>query len=190
MHGVRRLLVPAIAVAFVALPATAHAATPCRDRVYNEWYATGKVSTKHPVACYRDALKHIPTDAAVYSDLDSSIKQALQVALTRQHAADPTRVPSSVGTGLREPQGPHETKAAQKTRRTRMQEATIDRLHPERGPQRDRGRTPNTEAASDPVASSSSSSGPALPILVLGAIAIALAAAGAIGTGVRWLRKH
>lgn len=188
MHGVRRLLVPAIAAAFVALPATAHAATPCRDRVYNEWYATGKVSTKHPVACYRDALKHIPTDAAVYSDLDSSIRQALQVALTRQHAADPTRVPSSVGTGLRGPQGPHETKAARKTKtqRTTTQNTTIDRAHPERGPQRT-----HTEAASDPVASATSSSGgPALPILVLGAIAIALAAAGGIGTGVRWLRRH
>lgn len=185
----RRLLVPAIAAAFVALPATAHAATPCRDRVYNEWYATGKVSTKHPVACYRDALEHIPTDAAVYSDLDSSIKQALQVARTRQRSADPARAPSSVGTGLREPQGPHETKAARKTQRTPR--TRIDRVHPEHGPQRARDGTPNKEAASDPVASSSSSSGgPALPILVLGAIAIALAAAGAIGTGVRWLRRH
>ena len=181
MHRVRRLLVPAIAAAAVLLPATAHAATPCRDQVYNEWYATGKVSTKHPAACYRDALKHIPTDAAVYSDLDSSIKQALQAALARGRASasDPTRVPSAVGTGFRDPQGPHETKAARTTK------VTGDGL------QRRHERTPDTSTVAAPVASSdSSSSGPPLPIIVLGGIAVALAAAGAIGTGVRWIRRH
>lgn len=173
----RRLLVPAIAAAAVALPATAHAATPCRDQVYNEWYATGKVSTKHPAACYRDALGHIPTDAAVYSDLDSSIKQALQAALARGHASDPTRVPSAVGTGLRDPQGPHETKAARKTRVGKN------------GLQRQRDARASTDAVAPVASSGSSGGGPPLPILVLGGIAVALAAAGAVGAGVRRLRR-
>lgn len=179
----RRLVLPLLAAAAVALPAGAHAASPCRDRVYNEWYATGKISTKHPVSCYRDALRHVPADAAVYSDLDSSIKQALQAALARSRSSDPKRLPTAVGTGFRTPPGPHETKAARKT--------TTGRGDPP-GTARDAGRTPQPrgQTSRSAVRTTGGSSGPPLPILVLGGIAAALAAAGAIGTGVRWLQRH
>src|SRR5581483_11532530 len=131
-------------------------------------------STKHPPACYRDALRHIPADAAVYSDLDSSIKQALQAALARQRSSDRARVPSSVGTGFTTPKGPHQTKAAQKTK------APHDPVRPR--------YEPRAVAAARPVASSSGGGLP-MPIIVLGGIAVALAAAGAIGTGVRYFRR-
>ena len=173
VHRVKRLLVLAIALAAVGGPGTAHAATPCRDRVYNEWYATGKISTKHPVACYRDALRHIPADAAVYSDLDTSIKQALQAALARQRSSsDPARVPSSVGTGFTTPSGPHQTKAARKTKRDPSP--------------RDE---PRAQSIAPVAATSSGGGGLPMPIIVLGGIAVALATAGAIGTGVRYFRR-
>jgi len=174
VHRVRRLLVLAIAAAAVGAPGTAHAATPCRDRVYNEWYATGKISTKHPAACYRDALRHIPADAAVYSDLDSSIKQALQAALARQRSSsDPARVPSSVGTGFTTPSGPHQTKAAQKT---------VTRAGGSSDP------APQARAIGPVASTSGGGGGLPVPIIVLGGLAAALAAAGAIGVGVRHLR--
>lgn len=175
VQRVRRLVLAAVAAALVAVPGTAHAATPCRDQVYNEWYATGKVSTRHPIACYRDALRHIPADAAVYSDLDSSIKQALQAALARLHSKDPSRVPSSVGTGLGRPRGPHGTKGAEKTKVGRN--PSLDRM-------------PRSQTVAQQPVASSSGGGLPLPIIVLGGVAVALAAAGAVGTGVRYLRRH
>jgi hypothetical protein len=76
----KRLVLLATAAALFA-PAGAHAAVPCRDKIYNQWYSSGKISTNYPVACYHDALAHVPGDAQVYSNLDSDIKAALQAAL-------------------------------------------------------------------------------------------------------------
>lgn len=76
----RRLVLLATAAALFA-PAGVHAAVPCRDKIYNQWYSSGKISTNYPVACYHDALAHVPGDAQVYSNLDSDIKAALQAAL-------------------------------------------------------------------------------------------------------------
>jgi len=76
----KRLVLLATAAALFA-PAGAHAAVPCRDKIYNEWYSTGKISTNYPTACYHDALAHVPGDAQVYSNLDSDIKAAMAAAL-------------------------------------------------------------------------------------------------------------
>src|SRR5690349_5749122 len=63
---VKRLALLVLAFAAFA-PATANASVPCRDRIYNDWYADGKIATTYPLGCYRDALKHVPTDARTYS---------------------------------------------------------------------------------------------------------------------------
>lgn len=76
----KRLVLLATAAALFA-PAGAHAAVPCRDKIYNEWYSTGKISTSYPAACYHDALAHVPGDAQVYSNLESDIKAAMAAAL-------------------------------------------------------------------------------------------------------------
>lgn len=172
VQRVKRALLVALAAVAVALPANAHAASPCRDRIYNQWYATGKISTSFPISCYRDALKHIPPDAQVYSNLDSSIQAALQAALRRASGSGSARVPSAVGTGFKKPRGPHQTKGA---RETRVHDPAT--------------RRPRVRVLAQPVESSSSSGLP-LPIMVLGGVAIALAAAGAIGTGVRYVRRR
>ena len=64
----KRLLLLSLLVVF-AVPAQAHAAAPCRDRIFNDWYADGKIASTYPHACYVDALHHIPPDADVYSSL-------------------------------------------------------------------------------------------------------------------------
>ena len=172
MQRVKRALVVALAAVAVVLPGNAHAGTPCRDRIYNQWYATGKISTSFPISCYRDALKHIPTDAQVYSNLDTSIQAALQAALRRSSGSGSARVPSAVGTGFENPGGPHQTKGA---RETRGHDPAATRSH--------------MRVIAQPVESSSSSGLP-LPIMVLGGVAAALAAAGAIGAGVRYVRRR
>ena len=167
MEAVKRFLLLAITAAAVWLPA-AHAAVPCRDKIYNEWYATGKISTNYPAACYRDALKHIPADAQVYSNLGSDIKHALQLSLERSTSTDPSRIPSSVGSGHLLPANA-ETKGAIETK-TR---------HAPSGP--------STVAAG---ATGGGSSGLPTPVLALGGVALALAAAGLIGSGVRYVRRR
>jgi hypothetical protein len=105
----RRLVLLATAAALFA-PAGAHAAVPCRDKIYNQWYSSGKISTNYPVACYHDALAHVPGDAQVYSNLDSDIKAALQAALAGGKGG-------AVGHGLTSTLSTtSETKAAVKTK--------------------------------------------------------------------------
>lgn len=165
MGCVKRLLLLALAAAAVWLPA-AHASAPCRDKIYNEWYASGKISTNYPAACYRDALKHIPADAQVYSNLGSDIKRALQLSLERSTSSDPSRIPSAVGSGHLLPTSA-ETKGAVKTRT--------------------KTPGPSTLAAGQ---TSGGSSGLPTPVLALGGVALALAAAGLIGSGVRYVRRR
>jgi hypothetical protein len=171
-----RLLVIAATLATVVVsllaPATPSAAVPCRDRIYNDWYHDGKIASSYSTACFRDALKHIPTDAKFYSSLETDIKAAMLASFRIKHGAT---APKQVGHGL----------------------AAIGHGAPSTGtPQlvsapKPHGLSPGvTETvASAPVADTSSSGTP-LPILVLGGVALALAAAGAVGTGVRYARRR
>jgi hypothetical protein len=153
----------------VVLPAPAGAAVPCRNKLFNDWYADGKIASTYPVACYRDALKHIPVDAKIYSSLSDDIRSALRAAIRRSHGFT---VPRQVGHGF-SALGAGNVKGAV---------ATIP-AEP---------HDPNTGTVPAPVAvaptTADSSSSVPLPIIILGAIAIALAAAGAIGLGVRHWR--
>ncbi len=159
---VKRILLLVLTAAAVWVP-VGNAAVPCRDHIYNEWYATGKISTSYPTSCYRDALKHIPADAQVYSNLGSDIKLALQAAIQRSTSADPSRIPSSVGSGHISPIA-SQTKGAVKT-------------------------SGSAALASDPTTGGASNGLPT-PVVILGAVALLLAAAGVIGTGVRYVRKR
>ena len=79
----KRVVLVILALAAVApfAPSTAGAAAPCRDRIYNDWYHDGKIATTYSIACYRDALKNVPTDAREYSSLADDIRSAMQGAL-------------------------------------------------------------------------------------------------------------
>lgn len=73
-------LVACVAVLGVGAPA-ASAKTPCWRQLINDWY-DGRIDKTYPVHCYREAQKHIPTDAAAYSSLPEDLDRALQAALT------------------------------------------------------------------------------------------------------------
>jgi len=167
----KRLALFALLLAAVAVPGTAHGAVPCRDRIYNDWYGDGKIDTTYPIACYKDALKHIPADARIYSSLSDDITSAMQGALARLHGKK--NVPKEVGHGNVGTAGVSHTVNLTTTSESQHKPAA------------DGGTAP---VASGPVADSSSSGGVPLPILVLGGVAILLAAAGAVGAGVRHYR--
>jgi hypothetical protein len=175
MVCVRRLLLLTAVLAglFVAsLPGTAGAAAPCRNKVFNDWYQDGKVASTYPIACYRDALKHIPVDAGIYSSLSDDIRAAMRAAIRRSEGLSAPRV---VGKGF-------PTSASSGSGAVKGKVVQISNSEEKETP-----KGTNVTAA-PPVADTSSSSGPPLPILVLGAIAILLVAAGAVGLGVRHAR--
>lgn len=79
----RAFLLVGVAV-LVFSPGTAVAKTkaPCWKTLINDWY-DGRIDGTYPIHCYRDALKHLPTDVETYSSARDDIKQALQKRITQ-----------------------------------------------------------------------------------------------------------
>jgi hypothetical protein len=167
----KRLVLVVLAVAAFA-PATANAAVPCRDRVYNDWYADGKIATTYSMGCYRDALKNIPPDARTYSSLADDIRSAMRGAQARR--AGHTGVPAQIGRGVE----PAAATVSTKTSKTK----TSSRQKP-RSTQSESSTLPTSTVAA---ARTGDSSGVPLPLIVLGALALLLIAAGTAGA----IAKH
>ena len=60
--------------------------TPCWKLLLNDWY-DGRIDQTYAIHCYRDALKHLPTDVQTYSSAHDDILRALQTAITRDKKA-------------------------------------------------------------------------------------------------------
>jgi hypothetical protein len=159
----RLLLLSLFAIFVVALPAQAHAAIPCRNQIFNDWYADGKIASTYSHACYVDALHHIPPDAKVYSNLGEDITAAMRASIRRTAGQS---VPKQVGHGFKT-----QNVLAASTTATSSKDPS------------------NGEKTASGGGIVSSASNAPLPILVLGGLAIALAAAGAIGSGVKYARS-
>jgi hypothetical protein len=166
----KRLLILVGLLAGLALPGTAGAAAPCRNQIFNDWYHDGRIASTYPIGCYRDALKHIPADARIYSSLSGDIDAAMRAAIRRQHGKV---VPKQIGHGFATP-----TKQAAGANGSPIAVGNSAAPH-----------DPAQDPATGGAIADTTSSAP-LPILVLGGIAIALAAAGAIGGGVRYARRR
>ena len=172
----KRLLLLSL-LAVVALPAQAQAATPCRDKIFNDWYADGKIASTYSHACYVDALRHIPPDAKVYSNLGDDILAAMRASARH---AEGKAAPTQVGHGFTT----HSVLAVSHTQSSQQSSA--------------QSQSSSSAASHDPSLGETSASGsvagaPAgtpLPLLVLGALALALVAAGAIGAGVKHSRSR
>jgi len=165
----KRVLLVVILAAFLA-PTSANAAVPCRNKIYNDWYADGKVASTYSHACYVDALRHIPPDAKIYSSLSDDIRSAMLAAVRR---ATGKHVPAQVGRGFK----------------LRNSLAAVDSRSNPHDPALTGDRKGAQKTVIGPV-SQSSGGGLPIPIVVLGALALALAAAGAIGTGVKYARAR
>jgi hypothetical protein len=147
-------LLAVVAAAFVALAlaGTAQAVTPCGKKVFLDWYDNGRIDHLYPLHCYKDALAAIPSDIRDYSDASDVIDRALSAAVRGELA----------------PGGPDPS--------------------PNGGSSKDRqaaGGAGGNGSGGGPQASGEvNTSGPAavpVPLLVLGAMSLALLAAGGLG---------
>jgi hypothetical protein len=157
------LLALAVFAGAGAAPAAAAHKPACWQVLLNDWY-DGRIDGTYPVHCYKDALKHLPSDVSTYSSARDDIERALASARAAARKA---------GRAL----GPN----------TLIQPATSGK-HRGRGiTVATRGRKPDKGVASlaDKLNPSSPASLP-LPLLVLGGLALLLVALG--GAGVVWKR--
>jgi hypothetical protein len=169
----RRLLLLSLLAVF-AVPAQAHAAVPCRDKIYNDWYADGKIASTYPHACYVDALRHVPVASEEYSSLRDDITAAMRAGVLH---AEGKAAPKQVGHGF----APHNVLVSG------TPSAPHDPVPPPSA--QTSGTTGQTANGSGTEVASSSGSAP-LPVLALGGLALALVAAGAIGAGVKHARSR
>jgi hypothetical protein len=109
MHPPRNILKAALLVLLVALALAASGGAaagstkskqpaPCWKQLINDWY-DGRIDGTYPIHCYREALKHLPTDVDTYSSARDDIKQALQERITQSHRRGDAGGSSSGGGG-------------------------------------------------------------------------------------------
>ena len=98
------LVVSAAAALALAVAAPASAAESCGQKVIDDWYADGVVNNVYALHCYRDALKLLPDDVQTYSSAPDDINRAL-VAEIRASQKQPPPPPSPVTTGTTTPTG-------------------------------------------------------------------------------------
>jgi hypothetical protein len=112
-----------ILVPLAGLLATAGVAsgkTPCWKLLVNDWY-DGRIDKVYPIGCYREALKHLPTDIRQYSSAYDDINRALaaRIASTSVATAKRQRPAANEPTPTRPaPTKPAETKPAETNRAT------------------------------------------------------------------------
>jgi hypothetical protein len=82
-----RVLV-ALAALIVALTASggAAAATPCWEKVINDWTGDKHIDKTYRAACYDKAIAKLPTDLRYYSDAPETIQAAKEDMLRAQQA--------------------------------------------------------------------------------------------------------
>jgi hypothetical protein len=87
----RRLLFIVVATCATVLavtPAVAHAATPCYQRVIDDWAADGVVNGHYSSACLRKAIKKTPEDLRDYSSIIDDINAALLGGVTLKNGTN------------------------------------------------------------------------------------------------------
>jgi hypothetical protein len=101
------LFAAALAIGGAALgtaqPAQARSMSTCSSALIHDWYVDGRVDKTYPLHCYREALKEIPEDQAIYGTLREDLTRALQSTI-RQHgghvnANTPVAPPGGPGDG-------------------------------------------------------------------------------------------
>jgi hypothetical protein len=71
--SIRTLLIAAC----VLLVAPAAAFADCGTTIIDDYLKDGTISGSYPSSCYKSALKQIPTDADIYTDIRASINAAM-----------------------------------------------------------------------------------------------------------------
>jgi hypothetical protein len=78
--GFRLLFAMGLGLIALAATGTAGGAQSCGSRLLDDW-GDGRIDGTYPVACYRQALAHMPEDVRVYSTAHADITRALQARL-------------------------------------------------------------------------------------------------------------
>jgi hypothetical protein len=79
------LLVTGLAISACLVSATPAAAKQaCYHQVIQDWFDNGRIDGTYPIACYRQALDHLPLDVQEYADAHDVITRALTAALSKQ----------------------------------------------------------------------------------------------------------
>jgi hypothetical protein len=162
-------------LAAVARPLPASAATPCWMALLNDWY-DGRIDNTYPLHCYSDALTHLPADVQTYSSAHDDILRALQNAKAELKKSGTKITPT---TPVVPPKPANSTTTTRSGGGNGNQTTTTDGTTTTQPP----GRKPpggGLPSAVDKVNHSSPSSVP-LPLIVLGALALLLVAAGGVG---------
>jgi hypothetical protein len=194
------LAVLAAALALVAsIPATAaHAATrdnvSCWKRLLNDWY-DGRIDKIYPIPCYSEAIKHLPPETEIYGSAKEDILAARQAAINKQ-AAPPEKAPpattntaagtTSAGetsTGETPPPVTTTSTTTETTNGTTTTAVVIVANPPTTTPKKKGG----ISGALADITPGDPQAFP-LPLLILGALAILLVIAGAVG--MLWQRSH
>ena len=150
-------------------PVSAAAATPCWKALLNDWY-DGRIDNTYALHCYSEALTHLPADVQTYSSAHDDILRALQSAKAELRKSGTKITPNTPVPPAGKP-----AKTTGKGTKTTTTTPTTTTKPPGRKPPG--GGLPS---AVDKVNHSSPSSVP-LPLIVLGALALLLIAAGGIG---------
>jgi hypothetical protein len=163
----------AAVVGSLARPLAATAATPCWKTLLTDWY-DGRIDNTYPLHCYTQALNHLPPDVKIYSSAHDDIARALASAkakLTKSHTkiTSNTKIPPGKSGRKGGGSGPSLT-----TSTTPSSTTPTSTSSPGRQPKG--GLT----GFADKLNPSSPTSLP-VPLLVLGALAILLVAAGGAG---------
>jgi len=176
----RALVVSALAAFACAAAAPAHAAaTPCWKKVFNEWSRTNKISATYPLHCYHEALAHLKDfpDADIYSSFADDARSALAAAVARRAHKEP---PAKYLKQLQDAKNGVTGGTTVKTTSTSVETATTSTS---------KARTQTT--AIDPTSNSGGGEGGIpTPLLILGAIAVVLLAAGGVGGAIRLSRAR
>ena len=182
-------------VLLLALTAPSRAATPCWKALINDWYDTS-IDKTYPIRCYQQAIDHLPTDAQLYSSAKEDILRAMSRQIAAEKAAakpKPQVAPTTTQAAPTTTQPAPTTEAAPTT--------TAPPVTTEPEPPATTTEPTTTEQAVAPPATTTNPGRPKpkgvaraldklnpgdadsfpLPLLILGALAILLVAAGVVG---------
>jgi len=172
-----RIVFVAALIALATLTALAEApaasgAKSCAEKVVADWYGDGRVDAIFPIPCYRAAIRSLPPDVLDYSRAEEDILRAL--SYRKQNKPDPGP------TGGAQPSDgdPPVTSGGETT--------PTDPIDPgdPGGPGQPGAGGEDDPPSGGEAAESVDTSGPSslpIPLLVLGALALLLLAAGGVG---------
>ncbi len=195
IHRPRNSLIPLL-LALVALAlATAGAASaasakakpkvPCWRVLINDWY-DGRIDGTYPIHCYRDALKNLPADVETYSSARDDIRQALQERITQGSTGKKRNGGTSTSSSASGPTGGGSGPTGGGSGPTGGGSGPTGGTGPASGTNGSNGPIGSAISAGKP---SSATSVP-VPLIVLGAVALLLMAAGAAGFVARRMRTR